>query len=158
MHHQGVSLNSFERKRSRDNLLFSHFVIYFTRAPPRCGCVLCVSVVLSLVQFRVLVASVQWTLKLSNVGSRAEALSLFWSQKCSEQRQGQDCRKQSVNPMLTSQTSLKIIRLEIMCTWFIQHVDFVPDNIYMSSTDHTKSRKAVRCKIDWGNSLIPVYT
>ena len=59
-----------------------------------------------------------------NVGSRAEALSLFWLQTCSKQRQGQDCRKQSVNPMLISQTGLKIIRLETMSTWFIQHVDF----------------------------------
>lgn len=29
----------------------------------------------------------------------------------------------------------------------------LPENIYMSSIDHTESRKAVRGKIDWGNSF-----
>lgn len=94
-------------------------IIYFflslcnLRAPPRCGCVLCLSVVLSLFQFRVSVALVQWILKLSNTGSRAKTLFLFWLQTCSEQRKGQHQERQPANPMLTSQTNLKIIRYNV---------------------------------------------
>ena len=114
MRHQGVSLNSFARKRSSvsDNLLF-FFSLCNLRAPPRCGCVLCLSVVLSLFQFRVSVALVQWILKSLNVGSRTKTLSLFWLQTCSEQRKGQDQEKQLAIPMLTSQTNLQIIRYNV---------------------------------------------